>query len=609
MVVDLPQDSDSDSGESSNDQNNGPAPDNLVWLHPEQIIDRDSLNTRPVHQNLLRELNNSGMFVEEIIRYIHHMVERCHTVESSGIVGRVPVNRHESDNGLRQTLGQIIGLIGTSHMETINPVSSEPSIVSIQVVDDPEIVSVVDEAEDNSLSSDLVDEAEDNSLASDSSDYYPTTTCPDSHAIYIDNITRSHRILYRSGLRMFPEVRCQVAILPRELPDRCSVCMAPVGDCPIPCHWRPNYSRACSRRCDEQIRTNKRRTCPMWDIFEVVDSDPNPELSPPHEFGRLINPDTGTPYDPLGATVYLRPLDFVDVHADYLHLRDITPDRQYGDRDEDHRRSMTDFQTAINVGNRQYLESMRRTRTPPNGSFSGFEINFAAPTGQGHAVRVSRIKPMATSGSPTMIEFEWDSDSSHHFTGIKSYYLPDTFVSKRMRVRVASGKIHYAEGYGRMAHPMLQKVWYVPGFTCNLFSDAIAMGDGYSCRRMGRTLEYLLNDEVILEGVVDKSKWILQFNLSPTTADNQNLPSYSSFTSGEGQELSAGSIPNGGDSEGQAMGTGMGLLPVAAQTVLMHRRCNHVTAEVLYLAIHKELTTCLCASPSTASLTHLNATD
>jgi len=54
--------------------------------------------------------------------------------------------------------------------------------------------------------------------------------------------------------------------------------------------------------------------------------------------------------------------------------------------------------------------------------------------------------------------------------------------------------------------------------------------------------------------------------------------------------LSAGSIPHEGETQGQAMGTGMGLLPIAAQTVLMHRRCNHVSAEVLYLAIHKQLT-------------------
>jgi len=227
----------------------------------------------------------------------------------------------------------------------------------------------------------------------------------------------------------------------------------------------------------------------MWDIFEVVDSDLNTELFPPHELGRIINPDTGTPYDPIGGTVYPRPLDFVDVHADYLHLRDIMPDRQYGDRNEDHTRAMSDFQTALNTGNRQYLDSMRRTGNPPNGYFSGFEINFSAQTGHGNAVSQSRNKSMTMSVSPSLIKFEWDSDSSHHFTGIKSYFLPNTFVSKRMIVRVASGKIHYAERYGWMAHSMLEKVWYVPGFTCNLLSDTIAMGDGYSSRRMGRTLE------------------------------------------------------------------------------------------------------------------------
>jgi len=65
MVVDISQDSDSE--ESSSDEEAEPAPDNLVWLHPEQIIARDSLNTRPVHQDLFRQLNDSGMFVEEII--------------------------------------------------------------------------------------------------------------------------------------------------------------------------------------------------------------------------------------------------------------------------------------------------------------------------------------------------------------------------------------------------------------------------------------------------------------------------------------------------------------------------------------------------------------
>ena len=90
--------------------------------------------------------------------------------------------------------------------------------------------------------------------------------------------------------------------------------------------------------------------------------------------------------------------------------------------------------------------------------------------------------------------------------------------------------------------------------------------------------------------------------------ENQNPASTLSLTSDEGQ-LSEGSIPHESDTDGQAMGTGMGILPVAAQTVLMHRSCNHVSAEVLYLAIQKELTSGLCANTSSAKLTHLNAID
>ena len=284
MVVDMSQDSDSDELSDGEDSDHGP--ENLVWLYPEQIVMTESLNTRPVYHDIFNQLSDSGMFAEEIINYIHRMVERCYDIEAAGQVGRVP----------------------------------------------------------------------------------------------------------------------------RDLPDRCSVCMAPSGTCPIPCRWRPNYSRACSRRCDEQIRTNVRRTCPMWDIFEVVDPDLNPELFPPHELGRLINPETGRPYDPIGDTVYPRPLDFIDRPADYQHLSDMMPDRQYGDRNEDHRRAMTELQTNLNNGNRQYLDAMRRTGTPPNGYFSGFEINFGPMTGHGHAVSHSKLRSMSHSQSSSIIEFEWDSD-------------------------------------------------------------------------------------------------------------------------------------------------------------------------------------------------------
>ena len=214
------------------------------------------------------------------------------------------------------------------------------------MVNDPDIVSVSDSSA--------------NSSSTESSNNYNPTTWTASHAIYCDNISRSHRIFFRPGLRMFPQVRCPVAILPRDLPDMCGICMASIGECPQPCQWRPNYSRACSRRCDEQIKTKRRRKCPMWDIFEVLDSDVEPELFPLHDISRPTDPATGLAYDPLGGTIYLRPLNFEEVHSDYLHLRDIM-DWRCGDREEDHRRSMFDFQDALIVGNHQYLATMRRT--------------------------------------------------------------------------------------------------------------------------------------------------------------------------------------------------------------------------------------------------------
>jgi len=196
----------------------------------------------------------------------------------------------------------------------------------------------------------------------------------------------------------------------------------------------------------------------MWDIFEVVDPNSYHTLFPPHELGRLLDPETGRPIDPLGGTVYPRPIDVVDRPLDHHHLSEMLPDRQYGDRDADRGHAMIQLQTDLNNGNRNYLDAMRRTGTPPNGYFSGFNISLGPPTGHSHAVSHSKLRSMSKSQSPSVIEFEWDSDSSHHFTGIKSHFLPDTFVSKRMKVRVASEKIHYAEGYGQMGHPMLGKV-------------------------------------------------------------------------------------------------------------------------------------------------------
>ena len=101
-----------------------------------------------MHEDLFRQLNASGIFVEEIVRYIHHMVIRCNDIESYGGVGRVPINRRPTDHGNRQLLGQIVGLIGTAFIQELQTASTDSSIVSVHVVNDPEVVSVTDEVND-----------------------------------------------------------------------------------------------------------------------------------------------------------------------------------------------------------------------------------------------------------------------------------------------------------------------------------------------------------------------------------------------------------------------------------------------------------------------------
>jgi hypothetical protein len=183
------------------------------------------------------------------------------------------------------------------------------------------------------------------------------------------------------------------------------------------------------------------------------------------------------------------------------------------------------------------------------------------------------------------IQFEWDSDSSHHFTGSDGHFIPGSFVRKSMAVIVANGEKCYTLGYGALNHPMLTKVWYIKRFPSNLFSDVQAMKDGYSCRRVGNRLEYFRGDTTVLTGVFESNRWILNFDLSRLASQN-TLPI-----------------------AGHANGTGMGLLPVSAQVTLMHRRCNHVSASLLYLAIDKKLTSGLCAKKPSASLCNFSVID
>ena len=71
-----------------------------------------------------------------------------------------------------------------------------------------------------------------------------------------------------------------------------------------------------------------------------------------------------------------------------------------------------------------------------------------------------RTKPVLREDSDTTstVQFEWDSDSSHHFTGTKKCFLPGSLVEQKMKVYIADGQWCLAEGYGSFGHRMLNKV-------------------------------------------------------------------------------------------------------------------------------------------------------
>jgi hypothetical protein len=111
------------------------------------------------------------------------------------------------------------------------------------------------------------------------------------------------------------------------------------------------------------------------------------------------------------------------------------------------------------------------------------------------------------------------------------------------------------------------------------------MKDGYSCRRVGNKLEYFRGDTIVLTGRFESNRWLLHFDLSTPYSPNTPI------------------------TVGHSNGTGMGILPVPTQVVLMHRRCNHVSASLLYHAIDKRLTSGLCAKKPSASVCNFSVID
>jgi hypothetical protein len=356
------------------------------------------------------------------------------------------------------------------------------------------------------------------------------------------------------------------------------------------------------------------------------------------------------------------PIDHGTNPEDREMLIDMLPTRRSddsGNNDEELDQELTDLQSSLNLRAHNYNQYCMRCHTPPtinhtgnmllrvtyrtydsdefmrrlsdddctlSASVAGAEpqsVNESitggggsVPSGDnvssGHAKAMNSARFRSRQIDAT-VEFEWDSDSSHHFTGSLQHYIVDSFVQKRMRVYVADGKGCWAEGYGSFPHPMLQKVWYVPQFKGrpNLFSDIVAMGEGYNCERINQSLQYFQGDDPVLTGVFRRNRWILSFKLSNTDGVTYTPPTTNDDTtqrvSAEADTVFVGTSLNGIHETAHAHGTGMGLLPIPVQTILMHRRCNHVGPAVLHTAVSKNLTSGLCAAKGSASLALLNA--
>ena len=65
-------------------------PDHL--LEPDRIIDREVLETTMVSNNIFQEMNRSGLFAREYLRYLRHHFDICSEMERRGLEARVPIH-------------------------------------------------------------------------------------------------------------------------------------------------------------------------------------------------------------------------------------------------------------------------------------------------------------------------------------------------------------------------------------------------------------------------------------------------------------------------------------------------------------------------------------
>ena len=299
---------------------------------------------------------------------------------------------------------------------------SEGSIISVDApeIPSPDIVSIVDSSEQSEMSD---DEA-----------ILPTVSL-DSHAIFSDSSSCPHRLLPRDGLIMMREVRCPVRVLPRHLPGYCDKCMGHEADCTQPCQWVPQYAALCSRRCDSQIRNRYRTVCPMWQMFEINHSGVPMPLFLHHNVSYDVEAERGELIDPYGGLVTPMNINFRDREADREALSSMLPYHQYSDRNADTELGLELLQNQLNTANARYVQYQRTNGTPPSESVTTFVYPL---TEHGHAKVINHTLPTTDSEVVNTIEFEWDSDDSHHFIRTDSFFLPGTFVKKSMKVLVVT---------------------------------------------------------------------------------------------------------------------------------------------------------------------------
>lgn len=279
-MIDLSNISDDDNSSpthssSSHDESISPVDESISpideeprWFDLQEIVDRSGLPTRLVGNDIFLAFLQSGQLTHEVVRYVRHCIEQCTAMESNGIPARVPIRSIANtaiEGQLQQTLGRLRCQV-EADIERDRIDQQDDS----STLHESDIVSVVKSVEQS---------GDDSSVMSEDH-----TQRDQQYSIYCDNRTNSHRINIFPGLRMRREMRFPVALLPRSLPDRCSICLATDGLCSTPCAWEKEHQTACGRYCDSQISSGARSHCPMLQHFEICPDDDNDNsLFPAHQ--------------------------------------------------------------------------------------------------------------------------------------------------------------------------------------------------------------------------------------------------------------------------------------------------------------------------------------